>query len=77
ALETNPFRQLFQPVISQRGDSHENYEELLRLLNPQGLEVPPAEFLHAATEAGLAEKIDRWVFLNSIKLLAEHRAKGP
>ncbi|RCM04284.1 Cyclic di-GMP phosphodiesterase PdeF [Pseudomonas aeruginosa] len=49
---------------------------LLRLLNPQGQEVPPAEFLHAAKEAGLAEKIDRWVILNSIKLLAEHRAKG-
>ncbi|MBG6502018.1 EAL domain-containing protein [Pseudomonas aeruginosa] len=76
ALETNSFRLLFQPVISLRGDSHENYEVLLRLLNPQGQEVPPAEFLHAAKEAGLAEKIDRWVILNSIKLLAEHRAKG-
>ncbi|CDI93518.1 protein FimX [Pseudomonas aeruginosa PA38182] len=52
ALETNSFRLLFQPVISLRGDSHENYEVLLRLLNPQGQEVPPAEFLHAAKEAG-------------------------
>ena len=77
ALETNSFRLLFQPVISLRGDSHENYEVLLRLLNPQGQEVPPAEFLHAAKEAGLAEKIDRWVILNSIKLLAEHRQGAP
>lgn len=76
ALETNSFRLLFQPIISLRGDSHEHYEVLLRLLSPQGEEVPPAEFLGAAREAGLAEKIDRWVILNSVKLLSEHRAKG-
>ncbi len=76
ALEKNSFRLLFQPIISLRGDSHEHYEALLRLLDPQGLEVPPGEFLGAAKEAGLATKIDRWVLLNSIKLLAEHRSKG-
>ncbi|MGE4407719.1 EAL domain-containing protein [Pseudomonas sp.] len=76
ALEKNSFRLLFQPIISLRGDSFEHYEVLLRLLDPQGAEVPPAEFLVAASDAGLATKIDRWVILNSIKLLAEHRAKG-
>ena len=76
ALENNSFRLLFQPIISLRGDSHEHYEVLLRLLNPQGEEVPPLEFLRAAIDAGLAEKIDRWVILNSIKLLAQHRSKG-
>ncbi|WP_314409799.1 EAL domain-containing protein [Pseudomonas kuykendallii] len=76
ALENNSFRLLFQPIISLRGDNHEHYEVLLRLLNPQGEEIPPSEFLNAAREAGLAEKVDRWVFLHSIKLLAEHRSKG-
>ena len=76
ALENNSFRLLFQPIISLRGDSHEHYEVLLRLLNPQGEEVPPADFLAAAKDCGLAEKIDRWVILNSIKLLAQHRSKG-
>lgn len=76
ALEKNSFRLLFQPIISLRGDSHEHYEVLLRLLDPQGVEVPPSEFLGAAKEAGLATKVDRWVLLNSIKLLAEHRSKG-
>ncbi|MBD9414039.1 EAL domain-containing protein [Pseudomonas sp. PDM16] len=76
ALDNNSFRLLFQPIISLRGDSDEHYEVLLRLLNPQGEEVPPVDFLNAAKEAGLAEKIDRWVILNSIKLLAEHRSKG-
>jgi len=76
ALESNSFRLLFQPIISLRGDSFEHYEVLLRLLDPQGVEVPPNEFLSTAADVGLAAKIDRWVILNSIKLLAEHRAKG-
>ncbi|MDC6690158.1 EAL domain-containing protein, partial [Leclercia adecarboxylata] len=76
ALENNSFRLLFQPIISLRGDSFEHYEVLLRLLDPQGVEVPPNEFLSAASDVGLATKIDRWVILNSIKLLADHRSKG-
>ncbi len=76
ALDGNGFRLLFQPIISLRGDNYEHYEVLLRLLNPQGEEVPPAEFLAAARDSGLAEKVDRWVLLNSIKLLADHRNKG-
>jgi diguanylate cyclase (GGDEF)-like protein/PAS domain S-box-containing protein len=76
ALEKNSFRLLFQPIISLRGDSFEHYEALLRLINPQGEEIPPEELFNAAKDAGMAEKIDRWVILNSIKLLAEHRSKG-
>jgi diguanylate cyclase (GGDEF)-like protein/PAS domain S-box-containing protein len=76
ALEKDSFRLLFQPIISLRGDENEHYEVLLRLLNPQGEEVSPKEFFAAVAETGLAEKIDRWVILNSIKVLAEHRAKG-
>ena len=76
ALDNNSFRLLFQPIISLRGDSDEHYEVLLRLLSPQGEEVPAAKFLSAAKDAGLAERIDRWVILNSIKLLSDHRSKG-
>lgn len=76
ALENNSFRLLFQPIISLRGDSFEHYEALLRLFSPQGEEIPPVELFNAAKDAGLAEKIDRWVILNSIKLLADHRSKG-
>ena len=76
ALEQNSFRLLFQPIISLRGDSQEHYEVLLRLVDSQGTEVPPGKFLEVAKQAGLATRIDRWVLLNSIKLLAEHRSKG-
>lgn len=76
ALDTNSFQLLFQPIISLRGDDVEHYEALLRLLNPQGEEILPGDFLAVAQEAGLAAKIDRWVLLTSIKMLAAHRQKG-
>lgn len=76
ALDSNGFQLLFQPIISLHGDEHENYEVLLRLHTPQGEPVAPAEFLTAAQDSGLAEKVDRWVLLNAIRLLCEHRAKG-
>lgn len=76
ALENNSFKLLFQPIISLRGDKDELYEVLLRLINPQGEEVPPTEFINAAISAGLAVKLDRWVLLNAIKLLTEQRSKG-
>ncbi|MCX4027563.1 GGDEF domain-containing response regulator [Endozoicomonas sp. SM1973] len=76
ALQDNSFKLLFQPVISLRGDSEEHYEVLLRLINPNGEEVPPKEFLDAAEKSQMATKIDRWVILQSVKLLASHRAKG-
>lgn len=75
-LETNGFKLLFQPVISLRGDSSEHYETYLRLINSQGEEVPAADFLPAAQEAGLAASIDRWVVSQAIRILAHHRAKG-
>lgn len=73
ALETNAFKLLFQPVISLRGDSSEHYETYLRLINSQGEEVPAADFLPAAQEAGLAIEIDRWVISQAIKIVANHR----
>ncbi|WP_163831720.1 EAL domain-containing response regulator [Spartinivicinus ruber] len=76
ALQDNSFKLLFQPVISLRGDSEEHYEVLLRLINPNGEEVPPKDFLSAAEKSQMATKIDRWVILQSVKLLASHRAKG-
>lgn len=76
ALDTNSFQLLFQPIISLHGDEREHYEVLLRLDNPQGEPVPSADFLAAAEQAGLAAKVDRWMLLNAIRQLGEHRAKG-
>ena len=76
ALDDDRFRLLFQPVISLRGEDIEHYEVLLRMINADDEEVSPNEFIEQATQIGASTKIDRWVILNSIKMLGEHRANG-
>ncbi|WP_027329482.1 EAL domain-containing response regulator [Marinimicrobium agarilyticum] len=76
ALDNDRFRLLFQPIINLRGSDDEYYEVLLRLLNHEDKEVSPKEFLDAAAKMNVSHKIDRWVILESIKMLSKHRAKG-
>ncbi len=76
AIENQTFVLLFQPIISLRGDSDEHYEVFLRLVDEKGRRLPPDQFLDLAIENGVAGKIDRWVILQSIKVLSVHRSKG-
>jgi len=76
AIDKQRFMLLFQPIISLRGDSDEHYEVFLRMVDPNGRKISPGEFLRTAIEHGVAAKIDRWVILQSIKMLSSHRARG-
>ncbi|MFO1388738.1 EAL domain-containing protein [Cellvibrio sp.] len=76
ALDNDKFRLLFQPIISLRGSEEEYYEVYLRMLNEAGVEIEPDDFLEEANKINLSIKIDRWVILESIKMLSQHRAKG-
>jgi multidomain signaling protein FimX len=76
AIEKQTFVLLFQPIISLRGDSDEHYEVFLRLVDEKGRRLPPDQFLELAIKNGVAGKIDRWVILQSIKVLSVHRSKG-
>ncbi len=76
ALENDGFRILFQPIISLRGDSREHYDVLLRLVDKDGSEVLPEDFLPMVEARELGATLDRWVVLHAIKLLAEHRRRG-
>ncbi len=76
AIDKGLFKLLFQPVIDLRGGSGELYEAFLRMVDDEGNEVSPNDFLAAASQQDLSEKIDRWVILQSIKLLSEHRDDG-
>lgn len=76
ALDNDKFRLLFQPIISLRGSEEEFYEVYLRMINDAGVEVEPDDFLEAANQINLSIKIDRWVILESIKMLSQHRSKG-
>jgi multidomain signaling protein FimX len=76
ALANDRFRLLFQPIISLRGSDEEYYEVYLRMVDEQGNEISPNHFLEAAANMSASTKIDRWVILESIKMLSQHRAKG-
>ncbi len=76
AIENQNFTLLFQPIISLRGDSDEHYEVFLRMSDREGKQMAPGEFLRTAIDAGVAGRIDRWVILQSIKMLSAHRGNG-
>jgi len=76
AIDNHRFVLLFQPIISLRGDSDEHYEVFLRMHDRDDTEMVPSQFLRTAIDHGVAGKIDRWVILQSIKMLSTHRAKG-
>ena len=76
AIENNAFKLMFQPIISLHGDDDEQFKVLLRLVDDDDNELLPGQFLGPAEDAGLLEKLDRWVILQSIKMLSEHRSTG-
>ncbi|MGK0260056.1 MAG: PAS domain S-box-containing protein [Candidatus Azotimanducaceae bacterium] len=76
AIEKKLFVLLYQPVISLRGDNDEHYEVFLRMVGSEGQQIQPGKFLQTAIDNNVAGKIDRWVILQSIKMLSGHRAKG-
>jgi len=76
ALDNDRFRLLFQPIISLRGSDEEYYEVYLRMVDENGNDISPSQFLEAAANISASVKIDRWVILESIKMLSQHRSKG-
>ncbi len=76
ALDSNKFKLLFQPIISLRGQGDEHYEAFIRMLNSEGEEISPYDFLPPTGPSMMANKVDKWVILQTIKHLSEHRSKG-
>ncbi len=61
ALMENRFRLVQQPVASLQGEDPNMFDVLVRMLDHQGKEVLPAEFMAAAERNDLLKNIDRWV----------------
>ncbi|WP_404363952.1 EAL domain-containing protein [Marinobacter sp.] len=76
ALDEDRFRLLFQPIINLRGEGEEHYEAFVRMLDRDGQEISPYDFLPPMGPSDMAGKIDRWVTLQTIKQLANHRSRG-
>jgi multidomain signaling protein FimX len=75
ALSHDGFKILFQPIISIRGDSEENYEVFVRLKGTDGEMIAAGEFISAAEGMGKSIQIDRWVVEQVFVELAEHHQK--
>lgn len=75
-LQQESLKLLYQPIVSLRGKSYEFYETRLRMLDAQGKELPLTELLNVASTSGMAEQIDRWVIVNSLKEVAKMHAAG-
>ena len=76
ALDNDQFKLLFQPIINLRGEGEEHYEAFVRMVDENGKDVSPYDFLPPGGPVDMAAKIDRWVVLQTIKQLASHRSKG-
>ncbi len=73
ALMENRFRLVQQPVASLQGEDPNMFDVLVRMLDHQGKEVLPAEFMAAAERNDLLKNIDRWVVGASLSFAAKSK----
>jgi diguanylate cyclase (GGDEF)-like protein/PAS domain S-box-containing protein len=74
ALMENRFRLVQQPIASLLGEDKGMFDVLVRMLDEQGNEVLPAEFIAAAERNDLMKNIDRWVIGASLSFAANRKA---
>jgi multidomain signaling protein FimX len=73
ALMENRFRLVQQPIASLQGGDTAMYDVLLRMLDVNGKEVLPGEFMPAAERNDLMKNIDRWVVGASLSFAAQRK----
>ncbi len=61
ALMENRFRLVQQPVATLMGGDSQMFDVLVRMVDAQGKDVLPSEFMPAAERNDLVKNIDRWV----------------
>jgi EAL domain-containing protein (putative c-di-GMP-specific phosphodiesterase class I)/GGDEF domain-containing protein len=73
ALMENRFRLVQQPVAALGGGERKIYDMAIRMLDTQGKEVLPSEFLPAAARNDLLKNIDRWVIGASLSFVSKRK----
>ncbi|MEE4193228.1 MAG: bifunctional diguanylate cyclase/phosphodiesterase [Halieaceae bacterium] len=76
ALKCDGFRLLYQPIAKLDGSNSFSYDVLLRMIEKNGTEISPGQFMPAAEQAGLMPEIDRWVIKTAFQVAADRHAKG-
>ena len=72
ALMHNRFRLVQLPIVSIHGEQTHNYDVMVRMLDTDGNEILPNEFLPAAERNDLMKHIDRWVLGQTAALASKH-----
>jgi multidomain signaling protein FimX len=72
ALLENRFRLATQPIASLAGDEQDLHDLLVRMVDEQGDEVLPAQFVEAAERNQLIKNIDRWVIGAAFSFCLSH-----
>jgi PAS domain S-box-containing protein len=75
ALMENRFRLMQQPIASLLGEDKGMFDVLVRMVDEQGEELLPAEFMAAAERNDLMKNIDRWVVGASMTFCASRPVK--
>jgi multidomain signaling protein FimX len=75
ALMENRFRLMQQPIASLLGEDHGLFDVLVRMIDEQGEELLPAEFMAAAERNDLMKNIDRWIIGASMTFCASRPVK--
>jgi len=76
AIAANRFRLVYQPIVPLHAQPAEHYEVLTRMLDEQGEEVPPGQFIPAAEAAGLMPEIDRLIIHSALQTLVRQHGDG-
>lgn len=75
ALMENRFRLMQQPIASLLGEDHGMFDVLVRMIDEQGEELLPAEFMAAAERNDLMKNIDRWIIGASMSVCTNRPVK--
>ncbi|HUG97918.1 MAG TPA: EAL domain-containing protein [Gammaproteobacteria bacterium] len=72
ALLDNRFRLADQPIASLTGETQDLHDLFVRMIDEQGDEVLPTQFMQAAERNRLIKNIDRWVIGAAISFCLSH-----
>lgn len=76
ALAQNQFRLVYQPIVPLHAQPAETYEVLIRMIDENGEEIAPANFIPTAEQTGQMVAIDRWVIRNAMQTLLKQHSEN-
>ncbi len=76
ALMENRLRLVQQPIASLQGEDLGMFDVLVRMIDENGREVLPSEFIPVAERNDLVRNIDRWVIGASLRFCAARKPGG-